>query len=95
MQLGRVIGSVWSTAKNANLQGHRLLLVQPVNDRAEAFGKTIVCTDSTGAAGAGELVYWVRGREAAYSFLPDKVVTDNSIVGIVDELHIDRQENPC
>ena len=95
MQLGKVIGSVWATAKNANLQGHRLLLVQPVNDRAEPFGKIIVCTDSTGAAGAGELIYWVRGREAAFSFLPETVVTDNSIVGIIDELHVDREGKTC
>ena len=94
MQLGKVIRSVWATSKNANLQGRRLLVVQPVDDRGEAQGKAIVCTDSTGAAGAGELIYWVRGREAAYSFLPDEVTTDNSIVGIIDELHVER-EKPC
>ncbi|HBY61520.1 MAG TPA: ethanolamine utilization protein EutN, partial [Solibacterales bacterium] len=30
MQLGRVIGRVWSTVKQRELEGQRLLVVQPV-----------------------------------------------------------------
>ena len=30
MILGRVVGSVWSTAKAPNLEGQRLLIVQPL-----------------------------------------------------------------
>ena len=94
MQLGRVIGSVWSTVKQSNLVGQRLLLVQPVNDQGKAFGRVIVCADVTGAAGAGELIYWVRGWEAAHAFRPQIVTSDNTIVGIVDEVHADRKK-PC
>ena len=89
MQLGKVIGCVWATTKNANLQGQRLLLVQPVNHAGDPFGGSIVCTDVTAQAGAGELVYWVRGREAAHAFRPAEVTSDNTIVAIVDELSID------
>ena len=31
MQLGRVIGNVVCTMKNASLEGHKLLLVQPID----------------------------------------------------------------
>ncbi len=89
MQLGKVIGCVWATVKNANLQGERLLLVQPVNHRGKPFGRAIVCTDVTGSAGAGELVYWVRGREAAHAYRPREVTADQTIVAIVDELHVE------
>ena len=92
MQLGRVVGHVWSTVKNPTLQGERLLLVQPVSAAGEAFGPVIVCTDATESAGAGELIYWVRGREAAHAFRPREVVSDNSIVAIVDELHLEGDE---
>lgn len=92
MQLGRVIGRVWSTMKNASLQGQRLLLVQPVDARGKPHGRTLVCTDPTGSAGAGELIYWVRGREAAHAFLPDEVPSDNSIVAIVDEVHLETED---
>jgi len=52
-------------------------------------GKRLICTDSTGA-GAGELVYWVRGKEASFPFHPDEPPVDTTIVGIVDEVHVQR-----
>jgi len=89
MYLGRVVGCVWATVKNQNLTGHRLLVVQPVTPELTDTGRRIICTDWTGA-GAGELIYWTRAREASFAFLPDEVVTDATIVGIVDELHVQR-----
>ncbi len=87
MQLGRVVGRIWSSVKNPGFQSQRLLLVQPVKPDLSAAGKVLVCTDCTGA-GAGEVVYWVRGREASVPFRPAEVPTDATIVGIVDELHV-------
>lgn len=89
MFLGRVIGRVWSTVKNENLTGQRLLIVQPVTPEMKPSGKRIVCTDATGA-GAGELIYWVRAREASFALLPGEVVTDGTIVGIIDHLDVKR-----
>lgn len=91
MFLGRVVGSVWCTARNATLVGQRLLLVQPLNARLEPTGDPIVCTDCVGA-GAGELVYWCRAREASFPFLPEEVPTDSTVVGIIDELHVVRKK---
>ncbi|MBI4875885.1 MAG: EutN/CcmL family microcompartment protein [Acidobacteria bacterium] len=93
MFLGRVVGCVWSTVKQANLEGQRLLIVQPVTPELQPAGKRIVCTDMTGA-GAGELIYWCRGREASFALLPAEVTTDFTVVGIVDELHV-RRGKPC
>lgn len=90
MQLGKVIGRVWATVKNDNLQGQRLLIVQPCTPEGAASGNQIVCCDATGSAGAGELIYWVRGREASFALLPAEVTADNTIVGIVDELLVER-----
>jgi microcompartment protein CcmK/EutM len=87
MYLGRVIGRLWASAKNPGLDSQRLLLVQPVKADLSPSGKVLVCADSTGA-GAGELIYWVRGREASFPFLPAEVPSDATIVGIVDELHV-------
>lgn len=91
MLLGRVIGCVWATAKNPSLEGLRFLLVQPLTPELKKTGKRLVCADCTGA-GAGELVYWVRGREASMPFLPKQVPADATIVGIVDEVQVKR---PC
>lgn len=88
MQLGRVVGRIWASVKNPGLEARRLLLVQPIKPDLSAAGRVILCTDCTGA-GAGEVVYWVRGREASFPFQPEEVPTDATIVGIVDELHVD------
>jgi ethanolamine utilization protein EutN len=87
MLLGRVVGCVWATVKNREMEGHRLLIVQPVTPELQATGKRLVCADSTGA-GAGELVYWVRGREASLPFAPGAPPFDTAIVGIVDSVHL-------
>lgn len=87
MYLGRVVGRVWSSIKNPGLNSQRLLVVQPVSPEGEPNGKPLICTDAT-SAGAGELIYWVRGREASFPFSPDEVPSDACIVGIVDEVHL-------
>jgi ethanolamine utilization protein EutN len=89
MYLGRVVGKVWATIKNPSLEAQRLLIVQPVTPELTGTGRRIICLDSVGA-GAGELIYWCRGKESSFPFLPVEVPADNTIVGIVDELHVDR-----
>jgi len=89
--LGRVTGRLWASVKNAGLDGQRLLIVQPVTPGGEPSGKTVICTDNTGA-GAGELIYWVRGREASFPFQPSEVPSDATIVGIVDEIHLGKRK---
>jgi ethanolamine utilization protein EutN len=83
MQLGRVIGNVVSTVKDRALVGRTLLLVQPLDGQGRETGRALVAVDAVGA-GVGEVIYWCRGREASFPFLPDEVPTEASIVGIVD-----------
>lgn len=89
MYLGRVIGCVWCTVKDRNLEGQRMLVVQPLTPELANTGKRIVCTDTTGA-GAGEIIYWVRGREASMALAPAEPPVDTTIVGIVDTIHLKR-----
>jgi microcompartment protein CcmK/EutM len=84
MMLAKVIGTVVCTVKYPTLESCKLLLLQPVNKDGVARGKTLVGIDAVGA-GVGETVYWCRGREAALAF-DHEVVSDASIVGIVDEI---------
>lgn len=89
MYLGRVIGRVWSTVKDPALSAQRLLLVQPLTPEGTPTGKRLVVTDAMGA-GAGELVYWSKGKESSFPFLPVEVPTEMTIVGIVDAVNVDR-----
>ena len=91
MDLARVVGRVVCTVKDRSLKGVKLLLVQPLDGRGEPFGKPLVALDAVGS-GAGEEVFYVTGREASFAFLPDIVISDASIVGIVDR--VDRPKEP-
>jgi microcompartment protein CcmK/EutM len=85
--LARVVGTVVASHKDPGLHAVKLLLIQPVRTDGSASGKPLVAVDSVGA-GAGEHVFYVRGREAALPFLPDEVPTDAAIVGIVDHWNV-------
>jgi microcompartment protein CcmK/EutM len=87
MYLGRVVGCVWSTVKDPSLVGQRLLVIQPMTPDLRDNGKQLICLDATGA-GAGETIYWVKGKEASFPFGPAEVVADTTVVGIVDSIHV-------
>jgi ethanolamine utilization protein EutN len=92
MMLAKVIGTVVCSVKYPTLEGCKLLLLQPVNKDGVPRGKTLVGIDAVGA-GVGETVYWCRGREAALAF-DREVVSDASIVGIVDEISVPPVSDP-
>jgi len=87
MQLARVIGDVVATCKDANLTGLKLLVVQPLTPGGQPSGKPLVAVDAVGA-GAGEDVFFVRGKEASFPFHPAEPPVDAGIVGIVDHLDL-------
>lgn len=89
MYLGRVIGCVWATVKHPELVGQRMLVIQPLTPELQPTGKRLVCLDATGA-GAGEIIYYVRGKEASFPFLPAEPPADSTVVGIVDSVHVKR-----
>ena len=87
MQLAKVIGDVVSTRKDENLVAVKLLVLQPLAADGSAAGRTLIAADAVGA-GVGEIVFFVRGKEASFPFYPTEVPTDAGIVGIVDEYDV-------
>jgi ethanolamine utilization protein EutN len=84
VQLARVIGTVVATLKAPNMDGMRLIIVQPVSRRLQPVGQPVVAADALETAGPGELVYFVSAREAAEAMPNRFVPVDHAIVGIVD-----------
>lgn len=76
-----------ATVKSDALEGRKLLVIQPLNALLQENGKPMIAVDSVGA-GSGEVVFWCRGREASFPFLPAEVPTDCTIVGIVDSVYL-------
>jgi len=87
MNLARVVGRIVSTHKQPGLQGRKLLVLRPLDGALRQAGALLVAVDAIGA-GAGELVVYARGREAAHAFLPEEVPTDAGVVAIVDRATI-------
>jgi len=88
MQLARVTGDVVATVKDAALVGHKLLVLQPLLPDHTPVGRVVIALDAVGA-GVGEHVFFVRGREASFPFLPAEPPADACVIGIVDRWDLD------
>jgi ethanolamine utilization protein EutN len=88
MLLGRILGSAVCTIKYQDLDGVKLLTVQPLNKKLEPLGRVQVAADVV-HAGPGDLVVMVRAREASLAMHGVKFVPiDLAVVGVVDELEV-------
>ena len=87
MQLAKVIGDVVMTRKDPSLESLTLLVLQPLAADGSPSGRTLVAVDSVGA-GVGETVFFVRGKEASFPFLPAETPVDACVVGIVDAIDL-------
>ena len=93
MDLGKVIGTVVATRKDASLEGTRLLIVQPLDEKRDPISEPIVAVDTLHDAGVGETVYYVIGGDAV-SVIPGKrMPVDVAIVGLVDSISLVNTEN--
>ncbi len=87
MNLAKVIGTIWATRKNEQLEGLKMLLIQPVSEHEKKVGNPMAAVDTVGA-GVGELVYFVTAYEAVIPLKNKPALADASIVGIVDRIEL-------
>lgn len=85
MNLGRVTGRVVSSIRYPGLEGVKLLILQPLDERLAPSGKTIVACDAV-QAGPGDLIFWIGGREATAPLPQPYVPVDATIVGHVEDV---------
>lgn len=83
MHFGRVMGTVVCTERVSSFRGQRMLLVQPTDSRGAEHGRPLVAIDLTSAA-PGQLIFYIRSREAAAALENPDNPADAAIVGIVD-----------
>lgn len=94
MYLGKVIGSVVSTKKDASMRGRKLLMVRPMlvdaedPSRFKPGSNTIVAVDTLGA-GEGELVMFSQGSSARQAEGLKALPVDAAIVGLIDTVSIE------
>jgi len=88
MKLARVLGTVVATQKYRDLEGIKLLVVQPLDEDLQPDGLTEVAADATAQSAPGELVFMVASREGAQALPETFVPVDLAITGIVDQVHV-------
>ena len=87
MEIGRVIGRVWATKKDEQLNGQKLLVLKILLEHKEEKPELVVAADIIGA-GVGDLVLVVRGGSARYAVDKPDCPIDSAIVGIVDSIEV-------
>ena len=88
MRLAQVVGTVVATIKDPSLQGHKLLLIRPIDRQGALNGSIRVAVDSIGA-GVGERVFYVTSKEGSFPWFPELVSSDCSVIGILDSHNFD------
>src|SRR3984893_14338444 len=90
MILARIVGTVVSTRKDPRLEGKKLLAVKPISPEGAAEPGYLIAVD-TGPAGLRETVLVVTGSSARMAAECKDRPVDAAIVGIVDNIQLDRQ----
>jgi ethanolamine utilization protein EutN len=90
MELGTVIGNVWATRKEDELQGLKFLIVQPELPNRTAAGTPFIAVDRIGA-GFGDQVLVTRGSAAANLSSERKLPIDSLIIGIIDSVDVEEK----
>lgn len=103
MKAGKVIGRVVATKKDKNLEGKKILILQPLTweevydsykngwkeKDLKTSDKSILALDAVGA-GSSEHVFYVSSKEACQAF-EDEPVCHNAVVGIIDGLDMEEK----
>jgi ethanolamine utilization protein EutN len=91
MILGKVIGTVWSTKKDENLVGSKLLIVRQLDLDFQEKSNFLIAIDSVGA-GEGEIVLVASGSSARQTVITKNKPVDAVIMAIVDKLDVSIKE---
>ena len=87
MNLGKVVGTVVATRKEASMDGLKFMFVKHVDAEARETGGHVVAVDAVGV-GPGELVLVATGSSARQTLATQNRPCDAVIMAIVDSWEI-------
>jgi len=87
MKLGRIVGTVVSTAKDEKVDGLKLYVVRDLSMEMADRDSFVVAADSVGA-GVGEVVLYASGSSARQTKVTDGRPIDACVMAIVDQIDV-------
>jgi microcompartment protein CcmK/EutM len=90
MLIGKVVGTVVSTRKEAELEGLKFLLVRGQDVEGKPTSTLVVAVDAIGA-GVGEVVLYASGSSARQTTVTKDRPVDATIMAIVDQIEVGGQ----
>jgi microcompartment protein CcmK/EutM len=85
MNLGKVTGCLWASAKHQSLKGAKLLIVSLISSDGKPTGVYEVAYDTVDA-GTGDTVITVKGSSSKMTRMTTGAAIDCAITGIVDHV---------
>ncbi len=89
MILARVTGVVWATQKNAALEGHKLLIVQPLDPAGKSVGSSMIALDRVDAGEGDRVLVNKEGSGARLMYGSDRIPVQAVVVAIVERVDLD------
>jgi len=88
MLICKVVGEMVSTVKDSTLEGHKLLIVQPMNLKNQPEGASIIAVDIVDAGPEDLVLVNKEGSSARVLLENEKVPVQAVIVGVIDGVDV-------
>lgn len=86
MLVGRIIGDVVATQKDASHAGRKILVVQPLNLDGSDRGEAVLALDAVDAGIGERVLLSTEGFSAMTAVGRPNSPIDSAVVGIIDEI---------
>ena len=88
MLIGRVIGAVWATQKQASHEGRKILYVQPLNLDGSDRGDPVLALDAVGAGVGERVLVTTEGWSAMTAVERPNAPIDMAVIGVIDTVDL-------
>ena len=88
MILSQVTGVLWATQKDPYLEGHKLLIVQPIDLDGKLTGSAVVALDRVDAGEGDRVLVNKEGSGARLLYGTNQIPVQAVVVGLVDRVDV-------
>jgi len=86
MKLAKVVGNIQATIKHEAYRGHKIMIVQPLDENLQPDGATFLAVDFAQAGPGDIVIVAVEGNASRQLFMDNNAPVHSVIEGIVDSV---------